>query len=1083
MYTNTRVSDSIVSNEDYANRAIKLGHGIISTCEHGYQGRYIEGHELGNVCKNFDPSNEKCKRCNKFNYNCSSYKKTLTFVFGAEAYWVKNRFEKDRSNCHIYIGAKTEDGRQAINDILSEANITGFYGQPRLDPSLILSLPPNDVIITTACIAFWKYKDVDDFVIQLKNKFKNNFFLEVQYHNTSSQRLLNERILKIHNTYKIPLIMGCDSHYIYEHQAQNRNDFLVSKGISYPEEQGWYLDYPDGDTAYKRFADQCVLSDTEIKDAMDNTNIFLDVQRYDNPCFNTNIKMVTLYPDKTQEEKDEIYKNIIKDWWDEYKHTRPKNQWKHYEEEIAHEIDTVVQTKMSDYFLVNHEIIKQGIKNGGWITKSGRGSAVSFITNKALGFTEVDRVSASVKMYPERFMSATRILESGSLPDIDFNVAPVEPFARAQQEILGEDHSYPMIAFGTMQTSAAWKLYAKSQGIDFAIANEISNQIKRYEKALKHAEDDDKNSLDVHDYIDKQYHQIFDKSKDYLGVITSWSIAPCSYLLYEGSIRKEIGLTKVKDHLCCLMDGHWAESGHFLKNDLLKVSVVDLIYRVFHKIGIEPFTVDQLLKKCTPNDPAWDVYAKGCTIGINQCEQPSTSVRVSKYKPKNISELCAFVAAIRPGFKSMYKTFETRTAFSYGVKSFDSLIQTDEMPNSFVLYQEMEMAALNFAGIPMAECYTAIKNIAKKRVDKVLVYKERFIDGFSHAIEQEGQSKNEAREMAEKLWEIIEDSSRYSFNASHSYCVAVDSLYCAWLKSHYPLQFYEVYLTIQQEKGNKDKMTAAKSEAESYFKIIFPPFRFRQDNRSIVLDSSKNAINNSLSSIKGFGKEVGDILYSIKNIKTSYFVDILLELDSHGIKSSKVEPLIKIDYFIEYGNSKELLRINDIFNFFKQGTAKKVQKSKIAGSELEKIVREYSIDKNKNGSLAKSYTIIDMQSLLKKCEIYIKSKNILDFDYKNKMQTQLELLGYIDLITNREEDRRKLLITDLHPLCESGSKKIWGYAAFTRSIGTGKASRLTIKKIIFDANPIKKMDIVYADDLYKNRSGWWYLLKYHTVFN
>ena len=75
------------------------------------------------------------------------------------------------------------------------------------------------------------------------------------------------------------------------------------------------------------------------------------------------------------------------------------------------------------------------------------------------------------------------------------------------------------------------------------------------------------------------------------------------------------------------------------------------------------------------------------------------------------------------------------------------------------------------------------------------------------------------------------------------------------------------------------------------------------------------------------------------------------------------------------------------------------------------------------------------------------------------------------------------MITDLHPLCESGSKKIWGYAAFTRSIGTGKASRLTIKKIIFDANPIKKMDIVYADDLYKNRSGWWYLLKYHTIFN
>ena len=98
--------------------------------EHGYQGRYIEGYEL-----------EK-----KYN---------LKFVFGAEAYWVKDRKQiiteeysdkngkiktrekKDGSNCHICMYAKNENGRQAINDILSEANISGFYNQPRVDLELI----------------------------------------------------------------------------------------------------------------------------------------------------------------------------------------------------------------------------------------------------------------------------------------------------------------------------------------------------------------------------------------------------------------------------------------------------------------------------------------------------------------------------------------------------------------------------------------------------------------------------------------------------------------------------------------------------------------------------------------------------------------------------------------------------------------------------------------------------------------------------------------------------------------------------------------------------------------------------------
>lgn len=58
---------------------------------------------------------------------------------------------------------------------------------------------------------------------------------------------------------------------------------------------------------------------------------------------------------------------------------------------------------------------------------------------------------------------------------------------------------------------------------------------------------------------------------------------------------------------------------------------------------------------------------------------------------------------------------------------------------------------------------------------------------------------------------------RHAFNASHSYCVAEDSLYTAWLKSNYPLQFYETFLRILENKGDKDRMNAVKDEAEDYF--------------------------------------------------------------------------------------------------------------------------------------------------------------------------------------------------------------------------------------------------------------------------
>ena len=124
-----------------------------------------------------------------------------------------------------------------------------------------------------------------------------------------------------------------------------------------------------------------------------------------------------------------------------------------------------------------------------------------------------------------------------------------------------------MLAYGTMKKSKAWKLYAKSQGIPFEVANEVSNQIKKYENALKHAEEDERDTVDPMDYIDPKYHDVYRGSASYLELIDSWSIAPCSYLLYSGSIRREIGLVRIKDNICCLMDGHWAEECHFLKND------------------------------------------------------------------------------------------------------------------------------------------------------------------------------------------------------------------------------------------------------------------------------------------------------------------------------------------------------------------------------------------------------------------------------------------------------------------------------------------------------------------------------------
>lgn len=1093
--------------EDYAKRAVELGHSILSSCEHGWQGRYIECYDLA---KQYG----------------------LKFLFAAEAYWVWDRHEEDRSNCHIWIGAKNENGREWINEVLSQANEDGFYYQPRLDEELLDLLPAGDIWITTACVAGWKYLGEEEERLKalwkkLYDKHGDNFMFEVQYHPSERQKELNRYILNLRKEIPAPIIMGCDSHYIEANGAVLRSDFLLSKEDrkAYDDEEEWFMDYPDGNTAVQRFREQGVLTEAEIAEAIDRTNCFLEVEEYECDIFDDSLKLFSLHPDWTQEQKNAEYLRLVDEGWQNYKAEVAPDLLSKYEKEIKSETDTVVECHMADYFIDNYHVIRRGKELGGHLTNTGRGSAVSFFTNKLLGFTEVDRIAAKVKMYPERFMTATRILETHSLPDIDFNVAEQDIFAEGQAQVCGRDHAVQMLAYGTQKASAAWKMFAKSQNIDFATANEVSAQIKRYENKLHTVDEEEKDTIDIMDYIDKRFHDVYLRSTEYQGIITSWSPAPCAFLLYQGSIRRKIGLVKIKDRICCAMDGHWAEKNHFLKNDLLRVAVVDLINKGYTRAGLKVPTVNELLAMCPSEDPVWDIYRKGCTLGINQVEQPGTASRVGVYAPTNISELCAFIAAIRPGFKSMYKIFESRQDFSYNVKPFDDLLRTEELPQSFCLYQEQQMAVLNYAGFPMSECYAAIKNIAKKRKEKVLAYHERFINAFSkRLVEQENINKTDAAEKAKNVWKIIEDAAQYAFNSSHSYSVSLDSLYGAWLKQHHPLAFYETFMRIMDEKGDKDKLAAAKDEAESYFNIKFPPFKFGQDNRKVTADEENNAISNALTSIKGFNKAAAVALYEIGQEPPKYLSDVLLALRPKSIMKSTTEPLAQISYFSSYGNDREVLNIIALCEEFGYGAKASMPRERVDNSFLADIVPKYADGLKKDGQPATRYTFTSLQmsalkdekkrlaaalkknptpeleeqliaveqeiaeelkrivaQALRECEDRVLAAGIEDLPFRVKIENQQEILGYVDIRTGKEEDRRLVLVSDFRPLLSKDTGKPWGYACFTQSLGSGKRIRLTLRSRQYDQNPIKKGSIIYVDRCTKNKSGYWYLDQYHLV--
>ena len=1013
-YSNVYTKDSPLVVRYYLDKFKEEGgRHIYSTAEHGYQSPYFRIYD-------------EIEQYNKENGT------DIKFVFGAEIYWVKDRFSDDRANCHMILLAKNEKGRKAINKAISIANKTGYYYKPRLDLELILGLPKDDVFVTTSCIAYWnKYRDIDEITLKLNDHF-TDFFLEVQSHHTDKQRELNKHILDLSRKHNIPIIAGTDTHIIEEYQSADRDDLLKSAKIHYEDEDGWFMDLPSYDEFVLRFQQQGVLSDEEIITAIENTNLILD---FEDIVLDRSIKIPTLYPNLSQVEKDKIFIETIHKLWVEESKKIPEAMHYTYKEQIVKQLNEIIGCGMCDYFLTNKRIIEDGINiYGGELTQSGRGSNVSMYLNKLLGFTNIDCISAPIDMYYERFLTKERVLESKTPPDEDFNVSDREPFIKAQKNLLGENSCYDLIAFGTLRLKSAFKMYARANNIDPQVADEVSKQIAKYEKALMYAEEDERDLIDVFDYVDKnKFGYVIEGCQRYLGIIDNRKGHPCATVIASCDIEEEIGIilckseTTGKEVLTALIESVTIDSFGWLKNDFLIVDSTRIINEVYKRIGIKPIEINDLLELIKNDNKVWDIYSNGITQCINQIEKPKTTQKMMRYKAKNIVELTQFIAGIRPSFKSLYSKFENREKFEYGIKALDNLLQNEYSPSSFILFQEDLMKILNFAGFPMKDTYTIIKAISKKKKKKIDKIKPQFISNFADKIKESGDAKNEyeAYDLANKVWGIVDDFSSYGFNSPHGFSYAIDSVTQAWQKANYPYEFYEVVLQRFTEKGEKDKVSLIKQEMK-YFNIELKPIKFRDDNRKFTSYKDKGYITQPLNSIKNISKNTPDLLYDLRDLQVDNFVDFLIYITENDIKIDKtnMEILIKLDYFSEFGTINNLLEIYKLFK-------KEYNKSRTEKTKEKKRELLYQFQKDTN----------------------------LETTLLDKLKYEVQSLGYTKIVDNSYNNKICFIIDVTYNQYGTPFVDLYNIS------NGGTVAQLKVDKRYFNSKPLEKHTLMYIVDI------------------
>lgn len=990
-YSNIKTLDCVSKPEDYIKRAVELGHTTYFTTEHGFQGNIYEAHTL----------------CEQYGLKC---------IYGVEAYYVDDMYDKSsRSNYHLMLVAMNDNGRKEINKIMSLANTDGFYYKPRIDLKCLLSLTPSDVVVTTACVASPMFKGdnwEENFLKPVFEHFGKNLYLEVQNHNEKVQIEHNKRLLKVQERYNIGLIHANDSHYIKPEDAKYRDLFLNAKGMYYEDESNFILDYPDSDTIVERYRAQGVLNEKQIQEALNNTLVFDNAEPI-------KIDKEFKIPKVTEGNSDTVLRKIICDAWKEEKKNIPQERIKEYEQAIYYEMDIIKNCGMADYFILDHKIIKKAVNEyNAVLTRSGRGSAVSFYVNRLLGLTEIDRLKSPITLYPTRFMSAERILSSRSLPDIDLNFADVDPVIKASKDILGKDGIYYMVAYKPLQESSAFRLWCKANGYHIDEYNEVAKDLEN------HLED-------------KKWKQVIEDSKIFRGVIESIAPSPCSFLLLDKPISEEVGLIRVGNAtnytMCCTIDGYNCDVYKYLKNDYLTVKVYEIIDKVYKLIGRPIDDIGTLLSNC--DDKVWDIYANALTTTINQSDSDFGKQTLKRYKPTSLAEMSAWVAAIRPGFASLLNNFLDRLPYTTGVKELDDILEDSF---HYLTYQESIMKYLVWLGIEEKGTYDIIKKIAKKKFkdDEQEKLKEQLLQGW---IKNVGSEEGFA-----ETWQVVEDAAHYSFNASHSLSVAIDSIYGAYLKSHYPLEYFTVVLTLYADDIDR---TSKLIEELPYFDITIQPVKYGKSGSGYTMDKDNNAIYKGISSIKYCNSQIAEELLELSHNKYNTFADLLKDIkEKTSLNSRQLDILIRLNFFSDFGNNKYLLKVNEIYDKF--ASAKIIAKKKM--DELG--VTEFLMTKYAGKETASQYRELDNEGLIKELCSKVKNESL---GVVEQISSEIEYLGYADY-TNKDISENYYIVTNF----DDSKSATRPYCTIYRICDGEKIDTRVNRSNVFKANPFGLFSVI-----------------------
>lgn len=1029
--------DSCTKFKDYVDLALANGQRAIASTEHGKP--------IGWVSKKM--------LCDKMG---------VRFIHGVEIYLTASLEEKVRDNYHTVLLARNLAGVRELNRLVSRScDKDHFYYTNRISFDEFLQISDN-IISTSACLASPLNKLSPDHPYYMELARKYDFF-EVQPHNHPEQIEFNRRLYDLSVQLGTPLIAGTDTHSSSKYKAECRAVLLSAKHKAYGDEDAFDLSYKTYDELVEMFRLQGALPEEVYMEAIQATNSLYDLT--EDFELDTSIKYPILYGSRDAD--SDMFAKTVNEMFQEKLDSGiiPPEQEEAFRTALDEEMRVFRKLQMDGFMLSMSELIRW-CKSNNMAIGTARGS---------VGGSRVAYVTDIIDLNPEtwntvfsRFCNEDR----KEIGDIDIDVVESDRPAIFQHIIsrFGADKTARVAAFGTIQAKGVIDDVGRHLAKKWAVSHPNKSpddnpwSLKRIASI--------KQEFDGNPELAKQkYPEIFYYFDGLIDTKVSQSVHPAGMVISPITLDDNYGMFDKDGESCLMMDMEEAHEVGAAKYDFLVLKTVQVIRDACNYLG-RPYPKTHEVN--WDDQEVWSDMAKSLTA-IFQFESSFAADCFKRFRPKSIFDMSLVTATIRPSGTSYRDDLLSHKVHKNPSEIIDELLK-DNL--GYLIYQEDTIKFLQrICGLSGSEADNIRRAIGRKQKDRLDAAMPSILEGYCS---KSDQPREIAEQEAKEFLQVIEDSASYQFGYNHSVAYCLLGYLCAYYRYYHPLEFITSYLNNAANDDDIRNGTACANRVG--IKITMPKWGLSRGE--YFFDSEQFVIAKGLTSIKYMSAQLADELYAMsRNKKYTRFVDVLADLDSEtSCDTRQLDILIKLDFFSEFGNQRELLRITDLYyQTFKRGQAKQIKKSIVDGTPLEPIISKYAVGVTKSGGVAKSYTLLDVRSILQEAEDALKAVGMPDLSDIDKVRNFYDVMGYIGYVSGKLEDRPKLYVMDIFPVSRKKDNKQFGYSVITKSIGSGKESRFTIFNAVYKTEPIKKGDIILCKGF--DRDGQYYrMTRYEKIF-